>query len=139
MFRNAWRIVLFDRHLDLTREEKRRAFLKAGNHLSLRRFFGSFLLIFLPIMLLLQLGFGWHDSVIGQLTPTHRLLRMIAALLSLTIGMCFFASRTIAPAVWKALREEGRQVCVRCGRILDSQDGKTRCRCERGREEEKRD
>ncbi|MFZ5831530.1 MAG: hypothetical protein ACOY3P_15710 [Planctomycetota bacterium] len=113
-------MVLIDRRLGLARGERLRLMRKAAKHFNLGQFLVLFLLIFLPIAVLLQLIVGWHIQSAGQPTSADLFLRAIVAVALLGSGLFIFASTTIAPAVWKSLREKGHNVCMHCGHVIEA-------------------
>ena len=81
-------------------------FPKSAKYIKPERFIGWFFIIFIPIAIILSLLIHWHNSIVGEPTLVHLILRSIACIFLFGLGMIFFYWKVFLPAIRKADKEK---------------------------------
>ena len=106
-----------------------RVFNHVGKHIGIRRFYRDFFLVCFPIIVLLLVVSHLQEQFVGQPDATDLLLRLLVGVFLFGLGVLILTSTTVAPAVWRSLRENGHEVCLTCGRAYDAKEDATTCTC----------
>ncbi|MEX2121975.1 MAG: hypothetical protein WD847_20510 [Pirellulales bacterium] len=100
--------------------------LRVARRIRKRRFFGLFIGLALPTMLMLSALIGWHNSILGDPTTADVVLRSIVILVAMAaIGVLVFCW-AILPAIREERCETGRLTNRREHEGEEQEDSKRR-------------